>query len=119
MDIVIDDGGILPEQQIITLEELLLHMSPGGVYICEDVHGTLNPFAAYVSGLSQCLHAYEKGQDNPDDMERRVAYQTTSVQSAIQAVHVYPFLTVVERTGRCVSELYSSKRGTQWEPFLK
>ena len=38
VDIVIDDGGHMSEQQMVTLEELLPHVSPGGVYICEDVH---------------------------------------------------------------------------------
>ena len=31
IDIVIDDGGHLPEQQLVTLEELLPHVRPGGV----------------------------------------------------------------------------------------
>ena len=42
IDIVIDDGGHLPEQQIATFEEMLPHIRPGGVYICEDVHGRAN-----------------------------------------------------------------------------
>src|SRR5262245_60472815 len=39
IDIVIDDGGHKPEQQIATLECLLPHVASGGVYLCEDVHG--------------------------------------------------------------------------------
>lgn len=38
-DIVIDDGGHTPEQQRVTMEELLPRMRPGGVYLCEDIHG--------------------------------------------------------------------------------
>ncbi len=34
IDIVIDDGGHLPEQQIAAFEELLPHLRPGGVYLC-------------------------------------------------------------------------------------
>ena len=37
VDIVIDDGGHQPHQQQVTLEELLPHLRPGGVYLCEDV----------------------------------------------------------------------------------
>src|SRR6185437_3589006 len=37
LDIVIDDGGHEPEQQIATLEELLPHLRPGGIYLCEDI----------------------------------------------------------------------------------
>jgi hypothetical protein len=36
VDIVIDDGGHQTQQQVVTLEELLPHLRPGGVYICED-----------------------------------------------------------------------------------
>src|SRR5579864_8038519 len=43
VDIVIDDGGHLTEQQIITFEELLPHLQPNGIYLCEDLHGALNP----------------------------------------------------------------------------
>ena len=39
LDIVIDDGGHTPDQQRVTLEELLPHIRPGGVYVCEDIHG--------------------------------------------------------------------------------
>jgi hypothetical protein len=48
LDIVIDDGGHQPEQQIASLEELLPFLRPGGVYFCEDVHGMYNEFASYV-----------------------------------------------------------------------
>ena len=37
LDIIVDDGGHLPEQQIVTLEELLPHLKPAGVYLCEDI----------------------------------------------------------------------------------
>ena len=36
LDIVIDDGGHRAEQQVVTLEETLPYLSPGGVYLCED-----------------------------------------------------------------------------------
>ena len=53
---VIDDGGHRPVQQAVSLEELLLHLRPGGVYICEDVHGVHNRFNSYVAGLVQALN---------------------------------------------------------------
>ena len=37
IDVFVDDGGHFPEQQIVTLEEVLPHMAPGGVYLCEDI----------------------------------------------------------------------------------
>jgi SAM-dependent methyltransferase len=49
-DILIDDGGHAPESQQITLEEMLRHLRPGGVYLCEDVHGSFNLFSAFANG---------------------------------------------------------------------
>ncbi len=60
VDIVIDDGGHLPEQQLVTLEELLPHVRPGGVYFCEDIHYNFNDFAAYVQGLSDNLNEFHR-----------------------------------------------------------
>jgi len=61
IDIVIDDGGHLPEQQLVTLEELLPHVRPGGVYFCEDIHHNFNDFAAYIQGLSDNLNEFNRG----------------------------------------------------------
>lgn len=38
VDIVIDDGGHTMKQQITTFENLFSHVSPRGIYICEDLH---------------------------------------------------------------------------------
>jgi hypothetical protein len=57
IDIVIDDGGHHPEHQIITLEEMLPHVSPGGVYVCEDIHGSPNRFASFVYGIANRLNS--------------------------------------------------------------
>jgi len=59
-DIVIDDGGHRPEQQIVTLEELLPHIRPGGVFLCEDVHDEFNKFMFYINGLSHRLKRMER-----------------------------------------------------------
>jgi hypothetical protein len=52
LDIVIDDGGHRPEQQIVTLEETLAYLRPGGVYMCEDIHRIHNNFSAYIMSTS-------------------------------------------------------------------
>lgn len=53
LDIVVDDGDHEGELQIISLEELLPIIRPGGVSLCEDVCGAPNRFASYVHGLSR------------------------------------------------------------------
>jgi len=119
VDIVIDDGSHVPEMQIITLEELLPHVRPGGVYVCEDIHGTLSPFSSYAAGLAQSLNACERGQDNLTDGERRIVFQSIPLQSVIQGVFFYPFMVVIEKNPKERPELVAAKHGTEWQPFLK
>ena len=40
-DILIDDGGHAPQLQLPTLLAAWPHLAPGGVYVCEDLHGAL------------------------------------------------------------------------------
>lgn len=119
IDIVIDDGGHEPNQQIVTLEELLPHLQPGGVYLCEDVTGTFNPFSSYVSGLVQHLSAYDHWLPDLDNPERRLTCKATGFQSAIRSIHSYPFVTVIEKRESPLAEFVAAKHGTQWEPFLE
>ncbi len=104
VDIVIDDGGHQPHQQIVTLEALLPHLRPGGVYICEDVIGALNPFHYYVCGLARRLNARSA--------------TPTALQRSVESVAFYPYLTVIQRRAAALDELVSPKHGTEWQPFL-
>jgi hypothetical protein len=119
IDIVIDDGGHRPEQQIVTFEELLPYLQPGGVYLCEDVHRTLNTFATYLYGFAHNLNANDRSEENLDNNERRLVFGTTPLQSAVHSIHFYPYVTVVERRNTPLSEFVAPKHGTQWQPFLK
>jgi cephalosporin hydroxylase len=101
IDILIDDGGHHPEHQIVTLEEMLPHLRPGGVYICEDLHGDPHRFVSFVAGMASRLNS---GRLSPFEQQ-------------IASVHLYPFLAVVEKRSAEL-ELASEKRGTQWQPFL-
>ena len=112
VDIVIDDGGHHPEQQITTLEEVLPHLRPGGVYLCEDVCGTLNGFSAYVRAMADNLNARGAPKDEG------LGYRSTPFQSAIHSMHFYPFMTVIERLAAPLNELVAPKHGTEWQPFL-
>jgi hypothetical protein len=112
VDILIDDGGHEPEQQIVTLEEMLPHVRNGGVYLCEDMHGIDNPFADYISGLSARLNDFSRP-------ERTVPLcEPHAFQSSVQSVHLYPFATVIEKTEHPVKRFVAPKHGTEWQPFL-
>ena len=118
-DIVIDDGGHTPEQQRVTLEELLPYIRPGGVYLCEDVHGKDNAFAAFVSGLADSLNGIEGEKSDPANPKRRVVVPTNGVQATIHSVHLYPYVAVIEKRDAALPELVAPKQGSQWEPFLR
>jgi Methyltransferase domain len=119
LDIVIDDGGHQTQQQIASFEELLPSLRPGGVYLCEDVHGAGNPFASYIHGLAHRLNDMRNNSADINNPSRRLACEASPIQTAIASVHLYPFVTVVERNTGPVSEFVAPKRGTQWQPFLQ
>jgi Methyltransferase domain len=100
VDILIDDGSHYPEHQIVTLEEMLPHVAPGGIYVCEDTHGSPNYFASYISGLSSRLNGG----------------RAKDFGTAVDSVHSYPLMTVIEKTGQ-PRMFKDEKRGTQWAPF--
>ena len=95
----------------MTLEELLPYLRPGGVYICEDVHGDDNAFLGYVHGLSRGLFGYDLTLDEADPSGSSSS-PATAFQSAIHSVHVYPYVVVIERRDRPLDELVAAKHGT-------
>jgi 23S rRNA U2552 (ribose-2'-O)-methylase RlmE/FtsJ len=113
LDILIDDGGHRAEQQIATLEAMLPHLRPGGVYLCEDLHGELNEFNAYVQALTSNLHAFRWPPG-----ASLLASRATSFQNTISGVHFYPYVTVIEKSIKPVSEFVAPKHGTEWQPSL-
>jgi SAM-dependent methyltransferase len=115
LDIIIDDGGHKTHQQIVTLEELLGHLRPGGVYICEDVYEVFNPFHDYVSGLTHHLNAWQMkaGVGRPHE-----GIRANPFQRAVHSMHLYPFMIVIERRETSISEFVAPKQGTQWQPWL-
>jgi hypothetical protein len=113
LDILIDDGGHGLEQQLVTLEEMLPHLRPGGVYVCEDVTGAVNSYMAYVSGLAANLNAFQEATE----LSRPHAVRPTQLQQEIGSIHCYPFLTVIERTPAPVDMFVSTTSGTEWQAW--
>lgn len=112
VDILIDDGGHQPEQQIVTLEEMIPHLKPGGVFICEDVHGINNAFTAYASALADRLNAF-----TPEFDQRVLSSVATPLQSDLHSIHFYPYVVVIEKREASLATLSAPKHGTSWQPF--
>lgn len=69
IDVVIDDGGHVMVQQIVSFRELYPHLQPNGVYLCEDVHTSYmegwgggprreGTFVEFSKQLIDALHAW-------------------------------------------------------------
>jgi hypothetical protein len=115
IDIVIDHGGHLPEQQRVTLEEILPHMRPGGVYLCEDIYGQMNGFAAYVQGLSNKLNEIRAREvESPQEGMRS---GPSTFQAACNSIHLYPFVAIIEKCERRVPDFVCPRHGSQWRPW--
>ncbi|MGO9760983.1 MAG: class I SAM-dependent methyltransferase [Solirubrobacteraceae bacterium] len=105
IDVVIDDGGHTARQQAVTVESLLAHVRPGGVYICEDIFGPFQPFHSFVDGLTRPL------SDIGMPLKRNPA---SALQQQVASVHRYPILTVIEKSASCTSSFEAPRRGTVW-----
>ena len=110
IQILIDDGGHTPEQQMVTLEEMLPYMPYGSIYVCEDIHGLANEFMAFAVGLVNQLNATAWIDD--------CNVTSSRTQQAIHSIHFYPFLCIVEKQMAFQPSLVGSKQGTEWQPFL-
>lgn len=119
IDIVIDDGGHSPIQQLTSFEELFPHLRPGGIYLCEDIHGKTQRFSAYVNGLSSQLHACTDMKGDVANNERRLSVKASPFQCAVHSIHIYPFIAIIEKRTEPVTEFIAPKHGSQWEPFLR
>lgn len=112
IDVLIDDGGHHPNEMRVTFEELFPILRPGGVYICEDIING-NEFLAYLGGLAEHLTTYE----STPLAEPGVASTAENLQQAVQAIHLYPFVAVVERTLEPVAGFQFPKHGSEWQRF--
>jgi len=109
VDVIVDDGGHMAHQQIVTLEEMFPRLRPGGVYLCEDICGVDHPFAAYIAGMAKGLHHFE-----PD--ETKSSSKATSFQKWIESIHLYPLVLVMERSEVPVEAFVSERHGSEWQP---
>lgn len=117
VDVLIDDGTAKADGQMVTLEEMLPHLRPGGVYICEDVYRQGNRFAAYAYALANQINAFDAMSVWPTmgtSGVRLIASRPTPFQSAIHAIHLYPFVVVIEKSSAPRHHLVSAGHGSEW-----
>lgn len=106
LDVLIDDGGHTDRQQIVTLEEMLPHIRPGGVYLCEDVFGLHHQMVSFASGLVSELNRTTGGGI------------LSAFQKCVYSIHLYPYLLVVEKQASTPARFRAPRFGTEWQPFF-
>jgi hypothetical protein len=100
IDILIDDGGHTMQQQIATFDILFPHVSPNGIYLCEDLHTSYwrpygggylrkGTFVEYSKYLIDELHAWHS-------TDKRQLPVSTFTKSAF-AMHYYDSVLVIEK----------------------
>ena len=100
IDILIDDGGHWPKQQIATFEELFPAIQPNGVYLCEDIHtaywanfdgGLRRPgtFIEYSKALIDQLNAWHSKEPK--------RFNVTDFTRSAHGLHFYDSILVIEK----------------------
>lgn len=102
LDIVIDDGGHKAHQQAASLQALLPHLAPGGVYIIEDIAYPHNAFQFYLDALSHLLNEFRS--------------PTRSIHHHIESIHQYALAAVIEKPESLRQSFEPSRRGSLWGP---
>ncbi len=111
VDIIIDDGGHSVDQQRVTFEESLPFLNPGGIYLCEDIHGVGNRFAEYCTNLVHDLNFFNS--PDSDILESEVS----NFQSTVKGMHFFPYLFVLEKHENLIKSLRATKIGSNWRPL--
>jgi hypothetical protein len=118
IDILIDDGGHLPRQQINTFEVFYPRLSENGIYLCEDLHSSYlkdhkggykkATFIEYAKDLIDQLNAWHSETD------RLVVNDFTR---STYGLHFYESMLVIEK--KPITEPTSKRTGRMTVPDME
>ncbi len=100
IDILIDDGSHLPAHQIATFEELFPHISPKGIFVCEDLH--TNYWKRYSAGLGRPGTFIEYSKRLVDQLsawhsENHDEFEIDDFTLSAHSMHYYDSMLVIEK----------------------
>ena len=116
IDVIIEDGGHRPEQQIATFEVIYPKIRRGGTFLIEDLHTSYWPdydgglgrpgtFMEYAKALTDKLNAWHSREDG---------FEPTRFTRTTSSMHFYDSIVVFEK-GHVV-EPHHEKRGVDdWD----
>jgi hypothetical protein len=101
-DIVLDDGGHMMDQQLISFEELYPNIKPDGVYLCEDLHTSYwkeyggghqktGTFMEFTKGLIDQLNAFHSREER---------LEVNDYTRSTHSMHYYDSILVIEKRKR-------------------
>jgi len=115
LDVFLDDGGHMPVPQMTTLDAVLPHLSPGGVYLTEDLHGGEHVFVGNMFGK---LVQGTQGINNVQRYAHRHK-KSTYLQGHIASVSFHVFMIVIEMRMERLPYHWTEKapkHGSIWQP---
>jgi len=116
VDIVIEDGGHMPKQQINTFEESWPYIKEGGIYLVEDL--VTSYWKRYDGGYKKEGTFIEYGKNLVDSINawfsKEEDFKKDFYTETINGMHIYPSVIVFEKG--TVKKSYTEKTG---KIFLK
>ena len=129
VDVLIDDGGHARTMQKPTLDAMWEHLAPGGVYLCEDLHGAHNLFARdvithFITGSmgvnnipTSCSHLDSAGKSAEGDCKE--GHATGEVQPYLAEAAFYPYVITLTKRAVGLQFTEAPRHGTEWQPPYK
>jgi len=113
VDILIDDGGHTMEQQITSFEELFDHITPDGVYLCEDLHTSY--FEEFGGGYKKPGTFIENSKSFIDQINafhsKNDLLKINPFTESVHSLHYYDSVLVIEK--RKMTKPYDLKTGNK------
>jgi len=111
IDILIDDGGHLMSQQIITFEEMFSHVKDDGTYLCEDNHTSYwlrygggykrrGTFIEYSKNFIDYIHAFHTRNNSLKVNSFFNKLKINSLTKSVNSLHYYDSILVIEKQRR-------------------
>lgn len=111
IDILIDDGGHMMDQQIISFEELYEHVKIDGLYLCEDLHTSY--WEIYGGGYKEPKSFIEYGKNLIDKLNAwHIKSEKIKVDEFVRttySLHFYDSILLIEK--RAVKPPRSEMKG--------
>jgi hypothetical protein len=111
VDILIDDGGHMMDQQKITFEELYGHVKIDGLYLCEDLHTSY--WDAYDGGYKKAGSFIEYSKDFIDKLNawhlNDTKIKVDQFTRTTYSLHYYDSILLIEK--KEINEPFSYRKG--------